>query len=39
MQLSASLRGLPKCDDHPFKTALHYAAQAGHHSCVRILLE
>ena len=39
MELSASLKGLPGSDEHPFKTALHYAAQFGHSQCVQILLE
>ena len=39
MKLSASLKGLPKCKDHPIKTALHYAVQAGHLECVKILLQ
>ena len=39
MELSAGLRGLPESGEHPFKSALHFAAQGGYLHCVQILLE
>jgi ankyrin repeat protein len=39
MELSAGLRGLPESGEHPFKSALHFAAQGGYLHCVQILLD
>jgi ankyrin repeat protein len=39
MELSASLRDLPESGEHPFKSALHFAAQGGYLQCVQILLD